>query len=97
MEPKTTQRLHLNLPNSYHPQLKERLESLDPREVEASRRHNFENSSSLLGVEINWGLIKGLISKWDIIDQVFRFGTINLCPIVKEYSKILESPAIQNS
>lgn len=47
---------------------------------------------SLLELKVNRWLIESLISKQDDIDPVFRFGTINLCPTIEEYSKLLGVP-----
>lgn len=43
------------------------------------QRAQLRNVGSLLKVEINWRLIESLVAKWDAVDRVFRFGTIDLC------------------
>lgn len=43
----------------------------------------------LLKVEINWWLIEGLVTKWDVVDWVVRFGTIDLYLTIDEHSRIL--------
>lgn len=60
MEPllRTTQCFHLDLLNFYHPQLREWSEGLVPQEAAIFKGHNFENSGSLLKVEIKGGSSK---------------------------------------
>lgn len=64
------------------------LDSMTYRVVETLKKHNFGNIGSLLKVAINRWLINDLMARWDPIDQVLRFGTIELCPTIEEYSRI---------
>lgn len=43
----------------------------------------------MLKVEINWLLIESLLAKWDVTDRFFRFFSIEMCPTIKEYSRIV--------
>lgn len=58
-------------------------------EAETFSKHNFGNTGSLLKVEVNWWLINDLMARWDTIDRVFRFETIDLCSTIEKYSQIL--------
>lgn len=58
-------------------------------EAETFKKHKFGNVGSLLKVKINRWLIENLVARWEIVDQVFRFGAIDLCPTIEKYSRIL--------
>lgn len=74
---------------SSHDHLRKWFENQTSQEMEIFKKHNFGNTDSLLKTEINWWLIMSLVNKWDPIGRVFRFGPINLCPTIEEYSRLL--------
>lgn len=80
---------HLNLPRYYDAQVKKCFGGMTSREADTFSKHNFGNIGSLLKVEINRWLINELLARWHTVDQVFRFGTLDLCLTIKEYSRIL--------
>lgn len=84
-----TQRIHLNLPNFFHPQLRESSEGLVPQEAEIFKGHNFGNSSSLSNLKLTCGSSRVLLP---IGMSQFHFGSIDLCSTVEVYSRILGDP-----
>lgn len=80
---------HLNLPRFYNAQVRKWLDGMTSSEAETFSKHNFVNAGSLLKVEINRWLMNDLVTRWDTVNRVFRFETINLCPTIEEYSRFL--------
>lgn len=43
----------------------------------------------LAQVEMDWIMLEAATNHWDPVDKVFRFGTIELCPTLEEYTQFL--------
>lgn len=86
IQTKLTRHPYLNLLRLYHAQLRRWFESTTSREMEIFKKHNFGNACCLLKVEINWWFIEILVANWDLVSWVFQFDSIDLYPMIEEYS-----------
>lgn len=91
MESRTIQGLDLNLPNPYHPQLKEWVETLVAQEIEALKGHNFGNVESLLGFRSIVGLLNDLFLNRMLQIEPFDLGQPMYIQQLKNIKKLLES------
>ncbi|KAK9996765.1 hypothetical protein SO802_021451 [Lithocarpus litseifolius] len=48
-----------------------------------------EGIKALRNVKIKWDFLHVVVKFWDLEDHMFRFNTVELCPIIEEFSAIL--------
>lgn len=41
--------------------------------------------------------MENLVTKWDVTDRVFQFGSVDVCLTIEEYSRILGVPTKSSS
>lgn len=77
---------------SYDSHLRNWIRTTSVKDLELFKSYGFRNSHSLYDIVINLDLIETIVSRWDMKNRVFRFGTVEICPTTEEYARLIGVP-----